>query len=53
MTMKPLLTVSNVSRDFVKSLDLVEQFLNRFGYNNKEEVVHAVDLCPLRSRRVK
>ena len=41
--MKPLLTVSNVSRDFVKSLDLVEQFLNRLGYNIKEEVVHAVD----------
>ena len=41
--MKPLLTVSNVSRDFVKSLDLVEQFLNRLGYNSKEEVVHAVD----------
>ncbi|MEK9961109.1 MAG: ATP-binding cassette domain-containing protein, partial [Rhodobiaceae bacterium] len=41
--MAPLLKVSNVSRDFVKSLDLVAKFLNRLGQDNKEEIVHAVD----------
>ena len=41
--MKPLLTVSNVSRDFTKSLDLVAKFLNRLGQNHREEIVHAVD----------
>ena len=41
--MKPLLTVSNVSRDFIKSLDLVAKFLNRLGQNHREEIVHAVD----------
>ena len=37
------LTVSNVSRDFIKSLDLVATFLNRLGQDNREEIVHAVD----------
>ena len=41
--MTPLLTVSNLSRDFVKSLDMVAKVLNRFGQNYREEVVHAVD----------
>ena len=41
--MTPLLTVSNVSRDFIKSLDLVAKFLNRLGQNHREEIVHAVD----------
>ena len=41
--MHPLLKVSNVSRDFVKSLDMVAKFLNRLGQSYKEEVVHAVD----------
>ena len=41
--MKPLLTVSNVSRDFIKSLDLVAKFLNRLGQDHREEIVHAVD----------
>ena len=41
--MSPLLKISNVSRDFVKTLDLVAKFLNRLGQDYKEEVVHAVD----------
>ena len=41
--MLPLLKVSNVSRDFVKSLDVVAKFLNRLGQSYKEEIVHAVD----------
>ena len=41
--MTPLLTVSNVSRDFIKSLDLVAKLLNRLGQNYREEIVHAVD----------
>ena len=41
--MTPLLTVSNVSRDFIKSLDLVAKLLNRIGQNYREEIVHAVD----------
>ncbi len=41
--MTPLLTVSNLSRDFTKSLDMVAKLLNRLGQNYREEVVHAVD----------
>ena len=41
--MTPLLTVSNVSRDFIKSLDLVAKFLNHLGQDHREEIVHAVD----------
>ena len=41
--MKPILTVQNLSKDFIKSLDLVAKGLNRIGQNYKEEVVHAVD----------
>jgi peptide/nickel transport system ATP-binding protein len=41
--MTPLLAVSNLSRDFVKSLDMVAKVLNRLGQNYREEVVHAVD----------
>lgn len=41
--MKPLLTVSNLSRDFVKSLDMVAKILNKLGQNYREEIVHAVD----------
>ena len=41
--MTPLLTVSNLSRDFAKSLDMVAKLLNRLGQNYREEVVHAVD----------
>ena len=41
--MTPLLTVSNVSRDFIKSLDLVAKLLNRLGQDHREEIVHAVD----------
>ena len=46
--MTPLLTVSNVSRDFIKSLDLVAKFLNRLGQNHREEIVHAVDNVSLK-----
>lgn len=41
--MTPILKVENLSKDFVKSLDLVAKGLNRIGQNYKEEVVHAVD----------
>ena len=41
--MKPILQVQNLSKDFIKSLDLVAKGLNRIGQNYKEEVVHAVD----------
>jgi peptide/nickel transport system ATP-binding protein len=41
--MKPILKVQNLSKDFIKSLDLVAKGLNRIGQNYKEEVVHAVD----------
>jgi peptide/nickel transport system ATP-binding protein len=41
--MMPILKVENLSKDFVKSLDLVAKGLNKVGQNYKEEVVHAVD----------
>jgi len=41
--MKPLLTVSNLSRDFVKPLDMVAKLLNKMGQDYQEEIVHAVD----------
>ncbi|WP_443645503.1 ABC transporter ATP-binding protein [Candidatus Ponderosibacter sp. Uisw_141_02] len=41
--MEPILKVQNLSKDFIKSLDLVAKGLNRIGQNYKEEVVHAVD----------
>jgi oligopeptide/dipeptide ABC transporter ATP-binding protein len=41
--MKPLLRVENLSRDFIKSLDVAAKLLNRLGQNYKEEIVHAVD----------
>ena len=41
--MKPILTVSNVSKDFVKPLDFFSKLLNRLGQNHTAEVVHAVD----------
>jgi len=41
--MKPLLTVSNLSRDFVKPLDMVAKLLNRLGQDYRAEIVHAVD----------
>ena len=41
--MKPILKVQNLSKDFIKSLDLVAKGLNRIGQNYKDEVVHAVD----------
>jgi len=41
--MKPILQVQNLSKDFIKSLDLIAKGLNRIGQSYKEEVVHAVD----------
>ena len=41
--MMPILKVENLSKDFVKSLDLVATGLNKIGQNYKEEIVHAVD----------
>ena len=41
--MMPILKVENLSKDFVKSLDLVAKGLNKIGQNYKEEIVHAVD----------
>ena len=41
--MKPLLTVSHLSRDFVKPLDMVAKMLNRLGQDYRAEIVHAVD----------
>ena len=41
--MMPILKVENLSKDFVKSLDLVARGLNKVGQNYKEEIVHAVD----------
>ena len=41
--MKPLLKVSDLSKEFVKSLDLVAKFLNKIGQDYREEIVHAVD----------
>ena len=41
--MKPILTVSNLSKDFIKPLNFFEKFLNRLGQNHTAEVVHAVD----------
>ena len=41
--MKPILTVTNLSRDFIKTLDIVAKVLNQLGQDYKEEIVHAVD----------
>lgn len=41
--MKPLLTVSKLSRDFVKPLDMVAKMLNWLGQDYRAEIVHAVD----------
>ena len=41
--MKPILTVSNLSKDFIKPLNFFEKLLNRLGQNHTAEVVHAVD----------
>ena len=40
--MKPILTVSNLSKDFTKPLDLIAKLLNKVGQDNKEEVVYAI-----------
>nr|ACF98202.1 putative oligopeptide ATP-binding ABC transporter protein [uncultured bacterium 1114] len=39
----PLIEVRNVSRQFVKPIDLVQQVANAFGAHRRPEVVHAVD----------
>ena len=40
---EPIVTIDNVSKRFVKSLDLAGRIAQRFGANIREEVVHAVD----------
>ena len=45
--MKPILTVSNLSKDFVKPLDFFAKFLNRLGQDHTAEVVHAVEDGPV------
>ena len=39
-----IVTVNNVSKRFIKSLDLAGKIAQRFGADIREEVVHAVDL---------
>lgn len=39
----PLLSLSGVSKRFVRPLDLAEKVANLFGANRREQVVHAVD----------
>ena len=36
--MKPILTVSNLSKDFIKPLDLIAKFLNKVGQDNKKKL---------------
>lgn len=40
---KPALEIRNVSKRFVKTLDIAEKLANRLGSNVREIVVHAVD----------
>ena len=44
---EPIVTVNNVSKRFVKSLDLAGKIAQRFGADIREEVVHAVDKVSL------
>ncbi len=39
----PIIQLQNVSKRFVKSLDLSEKIARKLGVNIREEVVHAVD----------
>ena len=39
----PMIEVRNISKNFVKPLDLAEKIVNIFGTGLREEVVHAVD----------
>jgi len=41
--MRPILTISNVSKDFIKPLNFFEKIFNLLGQNNAAEVIHAVD----------
>ena len=42
-----IVTVNNVSKRFIKSLDLAGKIAQRFGADIREEVVHAVDRVSL------
>ena len=44
---EPIVTINNVSKRFVKSLDLAGKIAQRFGVDIREEVVHAVDKVSL------
>ncbi len=39
----PILELKNISKRFVKPLDLAAKIANRLGASNREQVVHAVD----------
>ena len=41
--MRPILTISNVSKDFIKPLNFFEKIFNLLGQKYAAEVVHAVD----------
>jgi peptide/nickel transport system ATP-binding protein len=45
--MKSMIEIRNVSKRFVKRLDISERIVNKFGANICEEVVHAVDSVSL------
>ena len=42
-TAEPIIAIEDVSKRFVKHLDLAERLVQRFGADVHEEVVHAVD----------
>ena len=48
--MTPLIEVKDISKRFVKRLDLAERIAKRLGANVHEEVVHAVDTVSLAIR---
>ena len=39
----PMLEIRNISKQFVKRLDVAAKIAARMGANVKEEIVHAVD----------
>lgn len=41
--MKPILTITHLSKEFTKPLDIIAKFLNKLGQDHREETVHAVD----------
>jgi len=39
----PIIVLDNISKDFIKSLDVAEKLVNLMGGDRREEIVHAVD----------